>query len=225
MRASRPSPSAPWPRRLTRGARISHLCWSLPGSGQCFAAPHKQLLSLRMVKAIACNFAVTLFPVTLSGMIGRSSIVAACLALLWFVLSEADSASWLVGVPAVAVGSALSCLLPPRQGELRLRGVLQFIVHFAGQAVRGAWDVALLALGPGRRVAPGFIDYPLQLPVGTARTVFLNSVTLLPGTLTADVTDNVARVHVIDLAQGNIAELRKLEERVAAVFGAPAFQP
>lgn len=158
-------------------------------------------------------------------MIGRFSIVAACLALLWLILNEADSASWMVGVPAVAVGSALSCLLPPRQGQLRLRGAVQFAVHFASQAVRGAWDVALRALGPGRRVAPGFIDYPLQLPVGTARAVFLNSVTLLPGTLTADITDNVARVHVIDLAQPNIAELRKLEQRVAALFSAPALQP
>lgn len=156
-------------------------------------------------------------------MISRPATVAACLALLWFVLSEGDTASWTVGVPAVAVGAALSCLLPrPSPWRVTPAGALGFSVYFVRHAFRGAWDVAMRALGPGRHVEPGFVDYDVRLPPGPARTFFLNAITLLPGTLTANLVSELARVHVIDTRQPNHADLALLETRVARLFGCSA---
>jgi multicomponent Na+:H+ antiporter subunit E len=144
---------------------------------------------------------------------------SALLAGLWASLNPGDPQSWLVGAPAVLAGAAtVVWLRPPRAGAIHPLGALRFVLFFARQSVRGATDVALRALDPRLSVEPAFVEVDLNLPPGAARVAFANAVTLLPGTLTADLRGDRAVIHVIDRTADNMAELREVEARVRAIF-------
>jgi multicomponent Na+:H+ antiporter subunit E len=68
------------------------------------------------------------------------------------------------------------------------------------------------------RIDPGFVRYPLRLENPSARVFFVNGISLLPGTLSADLRADVIHVHVLDLRSDTLTGLRRLEHRVADLF-------
>lgn len=142
------------------------------------------------------------------------------LALIWGVLTEFRVDAWVFGVPAVLAGAALVLLMPARPGwRLSPAGLLGFMLWFAVQSVRGAADVARRAMLPDMALRPGFRRYRPRLPQGAPRVLFLNSITLLPGTLSAEIAGDGVVVHMLDTRADLDAELGALEARVAAMFG------
>lgn len=139
-------------------------------------------------------------------------------ALAWWLISEGAAASWSIGAPAVLVATLISArLLPPQR--LTASGLLRFSGYFLLHSLLGAVDVARRAFQPSRPLDPAVIDYPLQLEPGLARVWLINAVSLLPGTLSADLDDDCLRVHVLDAGQDTRGELAVLESHVAALFG------
>jgi multicomponent Na+:H+ antiporter subunit E len=148
---------------------------------------------------------------------GRSGVA---LAALWWALNPTDPASWLIGVPAVMLGMATTALLAPAvRPPVRLRAVVGFAAVFAGQSILGALDVAYRALHPRMPVTPGWREVALDLPEGPARVLFANTVTLLPGTLSADIRGDRLIVHTIADTPSLDADLTALQTRVGRVFG------
>jgi multicomponent Na+:H+ antiporter subunit E len=86
------------------------------------------------------------------------------------------------------------------------------------QTFLGASDVARRALSLRMRLAPGFHRYAMRLPQGAPRVFFANAVSLLPGTLSAEIEGADVVVHSLDLSLDTNAELAVLELRVAALF-------
>jgi len=152
----------------------------------------------------------------------RTLFRGVALLLLWVLLTGGPAASWVVGAPAVLAAVFLAQRLRP-SGPARLRPLpaLAFLPYFAGQSLRGGWDVARRALHPALPIAPAQITYPCRLPVGTARRFFVNAISLLPGTLYLDEDADGLRLHVVDRDQPVMAELGALEARVARLFGLP----
>lgn len=68
-------------------------------------------------------------------------------------------------------------------------------------------------------IAPDFIEYPLQLPVGMAQVMMANTVSLLPGILSADLNHSVLIVHVLDGKNNVKKELEVIEKQIKQVFG------
>jgi multicomponent Na+:H+ antiporter subunit E len=140
------------------------------------------------------------------------------LAGTWLVLGGPEA--WHVGLPAALAGAAAGTWLVPgepyRWRPLRLLG---FFAWFVLASLRGGLDVAWRALRPRMPLAPGFADHPLRLPAGPPRTLMLSVVSLLPGTLSADLDAerNVLCVHY--LAPDMAAGLAPLERRIAHLFG------
>ncbi|WP_257819424.1 Na+/H+ antiporter subunit E [Phenylobacterium sp. J367] len=142
------------------------------------------------------------------------------------MLNEGDLSSLVVGVPAALTGLALSRRLPAAaRSHVSPRGLLEFIVYFLWQAAVGGWDVARRALGPRSLVQPGFVPYCMSLPEGLPRAVFLDTLTLLPGTLSADVKGAEMRMHVIDVDAHSHEQIKELEDRVARLFGVKGDHP
>ncbi len=140
-------------------------------------------------------------------------------ALLWGVLAGFEPASWILGVPAVLATTWLSlALLPPV--AFRPLPVPGFIGYFIWHSVQGAIDVARRALAPQIRLAPALVAYQTSLPAGLPRVLFLNSISLTPGTLSVEIDDDTIRVHVLDKNGGHKAALAGLEWRLARVFPA-----
>jgi multicomponent Na+:H+ antiporter subunit E len=149
----------------------------------------------------------------------RFVVTLVVLALLWGVLTEFRIDALAFGLPAVIAGAALVFMMPAVPGwRMSPRGALEFILFFAVQSVKGAVDVALRAFSPRMRLCPGFRTYPLALPEGAPQVVFLNTITLLPGTLAAELRPGEVVVHMLDTRADLAADLGALEARVAALF-------
>jgi multicomponent Na+:H+ antiporter subunit E len=140
---------------------------------------------------------------------------------VWWLISGGEPDSWLVGAPAVAVAAWAGLRLGSRDVRLHmsLPGLLRFLAFFLWESLRGGLDVAFRTLRARPRVRPGFQHHHTGLPEGAARIFFVNCVSLLPGTLAADLQGDWVTVHVIDTEAENARELARLERAVARVFG------
>ncbi len=148
----------------------------------------------------------------------RTAQLLAAYLLLWWLLTGGDRHSWLVGGVTVGLALAVALSLPAPAAALRISpvGLLLFIPYFLWQSLRGGIDVARRAYTPRLPLDPALIHYPLRLPPGSARIFLLNTVSLLPGTLSADVSADTLCVHLLDKQRD--PELTQLEQRVAGLF-------
>lgn len=143
----------------------------------------------------------------------------AVLAALWWLLADGNPASWLVGVPAVAAAAwAAHALGGGHTRGLSVTGLARFAPFFLWESLRGGLDVVARTLAPRPAIDPGFIDYPLTLTSPTARVFFVNCVSLVPGTLAAELDGDRVVVHVLARGSDPVAGLKALEAAVAGVF-------
>lgn len=138
-------------------------------------------------------------------------------AALWWVLTDGVAASWVLGVPTVLLAAWLSRSLWP-DPPLSLTGVARFVPYFAYQSLVGAADVAQRALRPKMPLYPGVVRHRLRLPPGVARVSLANVVSMLAGTLSADIEDDELVIHALDARSDLHAMVDDLEPRIAAVF-------
>lgn len=154
-----------------------------------------------------------------SGAATRLAVAVPLLALLWAALTDWRLDAWVFGLPAVLVGGAVVLMLPAAPAwRIAPMAALRFACWFALHAVRGALDVARCAVLPRMPLDPGFRAWRTALPEGAPRILLANAVTLLPGTLTAELEGRRLVVHLLDCAVDLDSELTALERRVAAVF-------
>lgn len=140
-------------------------------------------------------------------------------ALMWWVLTAGAMDSWLVGAPVVLFATLVSVLLLP-PFFWSLTGIIRFVPFFLWRSLCGGADVAGRALHFRLPISPGMVNYRWRLPPGLPRVFMANTVSLLPGTLSAGLDEECLCVHVLDERKNFLSELEKIEQRVAAVFGA-----
>jgi multicomponent Na+:H+ antiporter subunit E len=148
---------------------------------------------------------------------------ALLLAALWLVLVEGHPGHLSVAVATIVGAAAVATYLDLGAGwRLRPLAVLRFVPFFLRVSIAGGVDVARRAFHPGLPLDPGMLRYRLRLAADTpAATFFVGVVSLLPGTLCAEIDGAEAIIHVVDLEQDNRARLGTLEDRIAALFGVP----
>jgi multicomponent Na+:H+ antiporter subunit E len=136
---------------------------------------------------------------------------------IWIVIDQsAKPANVLVGLIATAAATWLSLrLLPPASGRVRVTALALLLPRFLWQSLRAGLDVALRALRPRLPLQPGFVDYPVKLPRGSARNAFELISSLLPGSVPTDETDTAIEYHCLDVGQPVVADLAT-EERAYA---------
>jgi multicomponent Na+:H+ antiporter subunit E len=139
-------------------------------------------------------------------------------AVLWWALTDGATGAWLFGIPVILLGAWTSLLLWTRQ-PLSLFGLARFLPYFVLQSLAGATDVARRALDPAMPLCPGLVRHRLRLPAGAARIGLANVISMLPGTLSADLAGDEVLVHALDTRNDVHAMVLDLEPRIAAVFG------
>lgn len=142
-------------------------------------------------------------------------VLASLLALLWYGLS--GGVGWLFAVPAILV----SVLLTLRLTQVQIRslswlGLLQYTGFFLRQSLLGALDVAWRAFHPALPLEICTHRHRLELPEGQPRSLFVATLSLLPGTLSMDFDGTDIQVHSI--AGDPTLAIKRLETRVAALF-------
>lgn len=150
----------------------------------------------------------------------RGALHVAFSAFLWWLLTEGNLSSWEVGVPVIVAATIVSLtLFPSPRWRWRFSSFVRFLPFFLWQSLRGGVDVARRAFHPGLPLAPLFLNYRLRLPEGPAQVFLADLVSLLPGTLSADLQQGYLTVHALDgdplvLTQ----ELQSLENRTAELY-------
>ncbi len=141
-------------------------------------------------------------------------------ALIWLVLTEGAVGAWGVGLPVVVLAGCASLALPgARPWRWQLPGLLVFIPFFLWHSLRGGVDVARRAYLRELPLDPALVEHPLRLPEGPSRIFLVNTVNLLPGTLSAELLGDLVVVHMLDASLPAIRELQQLEAKVAQLFG------
>ena len=136
----------------------------------------------------------------------------------WWILVEGQSASWWIGAPAVVLATLASVrLLSPV--NLVWYELFRFVPFFIIRSLLGGVDVAWRAVHPGMPISPCLVKYPIQLPSELARVFMANTVSLLPGTLSARLAPGCLTVHVLTVREDMLSQLETVEKRVAALFG------
>ncbi len=138
--------------------------------------------------------------------------------LMWWVLTDGAMDSWQIGLPVVLIATLVSVMLMPPL-SWSLRGMFLFIPYFLWHSIRGGVDVARRALHPQLPISPGLFDYRFRLPPGMPRVFMANTVSLLPGTLSVELDEEILRVHVLDETGAINEELNRLENHLADIFG------
>ena len=140
--------------------------------------------------------------------------------LAWIVLTGASSAYWGLALLVIAAATATSLYVQPA-GAWRwtFGGLIRFVPYFAWQSIRGGLDVSLRAFHPRMPVQPGIVSYRMRLPDGPQRVLFVNSISLQPGSAVIEIDDDMLQVHALDVSLPIDASLQELEVRVADLFG------
>jgi multicomponent Na+:H+ antiporter subunit E len=154
----------------------------------------------------------------------RGVVVLAWSTVVWTALwAELTPVNVLWGV----IVGALTLLLVPlpdrdRRPRVRLWPLLRFVTYFQWQLVRASAVVAWEVVTPRNRIHEGIVAAPLRTSSAGVITLIANAVSLTPGTLTLEATQDppVLYVHIlhlrtIDEVRGDI---RRLEDLALAAF-------
>lgn len=153
-------------------------------------------------------------------LVRRGAPRAFALVVLWLVLTGGDTGAWYVGALAVLAGTLGSLALLPEHGwRWTAGGLVRFLPFFAWESLSGGADVALRAVRPSMPLDPEIVAYESRLPLNAARVFMANTLSLLPGTLSAELEGRHLRVHSLAGADQALQNLDKLEVRVADLFG------
>jgi multicomponent Na+:H+ antiporter subunit E len=159
-------------------------------------------------------------------------------AALWWLLTEGDVYSWVIGIIVVPFAAWLNMILfkdigfrknrPPHSvSQIQRIYVLRlfyFLPFFLLKSILGGWQTAKLAIRPSMPINPGFFRYNLRLQGSSARLFFMHLVSLLPGTVSAKLQDNQLLIHALDMTSQNNNDITQCEQQVAKLFSGESIQ-
>lgn len=145
---------------------------------------------------------------------------AAVFAAVWMAISRGDPAGWTFGAAFVVLATAASLLLTPSlDWRIRPVGLIRYLLFFLHRSLASGVDVGLRAIRPSMPLDPEFVRYRTRLGPEYARVLFANTVSMLPGTLSAGFDGGWFVSHVLDCHPSVDRDLREVEERIADLFG------
>jgi multicomponent Na+:H+ antiporter subunit E len=120
------------------------------------------------------------------------------------------------------IAQRMGVLAPePDAGWLRPHRCAAYFPWLAWQMAKSNADVALRILSPTKGISPRVVRVPSTQRSDLARTVYANSITLTPGTISIDVTRDEITVHALSREGAEELAGGDMGERVSALEHAP----
>lgn len=95
--------------------------------------------------------------------------------------------------------------------------LLRFTLRVLGDIITANLDVAKLILGPSKTLRPAFVEYPIELTHDFAIHLLASTISLTPGTVSSDISDDrkTLLIHGLDVAdeQEMIETIKQRYER------------
>ncbi len=159
-----------------------------------------------------------------AGKAGKKKLLSCAILFIFWVALTATTArhELVVGLVCSAFVAALTASLLGRaiDPHITLAVLLRlpfFLLRLLWEILKANYDVAKIILDPRLPVDPVLITYRTFLPHDLPRTVFSDSITLTPGTVTVELDDDLLSVHC--LCPYHEKGLARLEGLVGWLFG------
>ena len=145
-------------------------------------------------------------------------LLSLCLLLVWMLLmNDLSLGHLLLGALlgwAIPLLTQVFWINPPRVYKpLKLT---LFLLRVLGDIVVANLQVAKLILGPTAKLRPAFVEIPMLLEDELALTMLTSIISLTPGTVSADLSDDrsMLLVHGLDVpdAEAMVAEIKQRYE-------------
>lgn len=150
-------------------------------------------------------------------------LLSLSLLLVWLLLvNELSLGHWLLGALLgwlIPLLTQVFWIAPPRiHKPLKL---CLFFLRVLGDIIVANLQVAKLILGPSARLRPAFVEIPLLLEDELALTMLASVISLTPGTVSADLSDDrkTLLVHTLD-----VADEVHLVEQIKTRYEAPLLE-
>ncbi len=149
------------------------------------------------------------------------------LLIVWLMLNTTLSLGHILLGSVLAIVIPLICapLRVPQPKIKRPFKAMLYVLVVLTDIVVANLQVALLVVGPQRKIKPGFVAIPLDLTDVLPITVLASTVTMTPGTVSGELSSDKKwlYVHVLDMPDNeqDVIDLVKnrYEARVKEIFG------
>ncbi len=160
----------------------------------------------------------------------KTALVSVVLGLLlWLGLNgRLDPAILAAGAVVVLVTAAFH-VNSAVFGELKLTpkalfALIAWFIVFITELIKSNIDVMFRVITPEVKINPAIVEVKTRLTSPLGRLVLANSITLTPGTLTADIKNDSLFIHWIDASSTDVegatkAIVAKFEKYLEVVFG------
>jgi multicomponent Na+:H+ antiporter subunit E len=109
----------------------------------------------------------------------------------------------------------------PKQEKEVLRKLPRMLLYFLlvfKEIIKANWGVLKIVLNPKSKIEPKMVYFKTDLEKDTSKVALANSITITPGTITVNVSDNVFCVHALDASMADgidecdfVVKLREME--------------
>ncbi len=153
-------------------------------------------------------------------------IIRFCVFLMvWLLLTQAnlDALSFAVILLPLATLISLYLFKPNHTyyATLNIAFLPRFLVYFVKESLSGGVNTALLAINPRAQLSPTLVTVTVTLENESARVVFAQIVSLLPGTLSVHLDGQTLVVHTLNQnKQDTTKALLKCENMMNKLFSA-----
>jgi len=149
------------------------------------------------------------------------------LLIVWLMLNSTTSLGHILLGTVLAILIPLLCapLRVPQPKIKRPFKAVSYVFLLLKDIIIANFEVAILVVGPMRRIKPGLVAVPIDLVDILPITVLVSTVTMTPGTVGADISKDKKwlYVHVLDMPENEqeVIDLikQRYESRVKEIFG------
>ncbi len=149
------------------------------------------------------------------------------LLIVWLMLNTTLSLGHIILGSILAIVIPLICA-PLKRAQPKIKKplkVVPYVLLVLRDIVVANIEVAILVVGPLKKINPGFVAVPLDLNDTFPITILASTVTMTPGTVSSDVSSDQKwlYVHVLNMPEDEqevIDQIKqRYESRVKEIFG------
>jgi multicomponent K+:H+ antiporter subunit E len=144
---------------------------------------------------------------------------------IWLLLNNSIDPGHIVlgGALAVFIPWLTSSYWPEQINIRRPWKLVHYILYVLWDILIANVIVAKLILGPQKKLNPGFLHYELQLTSPVGISLLANTISLTPGTVSCDLTEDrryllIHALHIDDVAEIKAEIYRKFEKPLLEIF-------
>jgi multicomponent K+:H+ antiporter subunit E len=133
--------------------------------------------------------------------------------IVWLLLNNTIAPGHLVlaAFLAVVIPLLTSGMQDPQPSFSKPLVIIRYILRVAGDIIVANFEVALLVVGPAKKLSPAFVAIPIEIQHELPITILASTVSLTPGTVSAEISEDKQWLYV------HVLHLTNKDELIASI--------